>query len=606
MINIPLTSTFKNTGFKQAEKSIGALEKSTGRLASALVATFSARQLGRFAKTSVMAASRLEESMSKVGVVFGNTAAQVESFGRSSAANLGISSSAALEAAGTYGNLLQAFGVGQTQAKDMSLALVQLAADMASFNNTPIDQAITALRSGLSGETEPLKRFGVALTDARLRAEALNMGLVATTKEALGPAIKAQAAYSLIMKDTALAQGDFKRTSDGVANSLRIISASAENATAIIGEGLITSLNMLVDRKEGVAALAESFEEMARFISDVTVGTGVLTQKLTSLFGILPESRRLNPSEIITTFPLFQFLARLGEAENRAARLAEIGLGDRQSPRVAEMQFALDVKRWRQQQKALEKLRKEQERIAKAEKAARLEAERRKKILEKLAKASDILDTEKASIEAALKNETLSENEILRLKLKKAILNENADKALELADQLKKSQDELYKLSQFKPADPFQEWLDTLSQIQKALSGLNVPPSVLAQSSTAQGAQSMISLGVSSGNQGLIDAGLGVLSSWINANDLLGSQAELDAERASVVAGLAGAQAEDFAARAGAAAQEAVNMFNLYVTDQLGTITDGAKEQIVKAVIDYSKEGYSTTGWYRTTGNVAL
>ena len=592
MINIPLTSTFKNTGFKQAEKSIGALEKSTGRLASALVATFSARQFGRFAKTSVMAASRLEESMSKVGVVFGNTAAQVESFGRSSAANLGISSSAALEAAGTYGNLLQAFGVGQTQAKDMSLALVQLAADMASFNNTPIDQAITALRSGLSGETEPLKRFGVALTDARLRAEALNMGLVATTKEALGPAIKAQAAYSLIMKDTALAQGDFKRTSDGVANSLRIISASAENATAIIGEGLITSLNMLIDRKEGVAALAESFEDMARFISDVSVGTGVLTQKLTSLFGILPESRTPQLSEIITTFPLFQFLARLGEAENRAARLAEIGVGDRQSPRVAEMQFAQDLKRWKQQQRALEKQRKEQERIAKAEKAARLEAERRKKILEKLSKASDILDTEKASIEAALKNESLSENEILRLKLKKAILDENADKALELADRLKKSQDELYKLAQFKPADPFADWLTSLDELNKriaALSGVTAP--TMAQGEVAR---QVISLGESTGNTEILDTGVKLLSQWLTAGEDAALKAVLESDRAGIEADISGAKAQ----------QMATNI-NINVTGT-GDLSDETKKKIVDTIIDYSSIGYSTSGWYRTTGNVAV
>lgn len=216
------------------------------KVGAAMGATFATAQVAQFAKESVMAASNMAESLSKVRVVFGEGAAEVEKFGKNAAQNLGISNQAALEAAGTYGNLFQAFGLGQGEAQKMSTSLVQLAADMASFNNTSIDQAITALRSGLSGETEPLKRFGVALSEVRLKEEALRMGLIDTTKGTLPAAIKAQASYALIMRDTALAQGDYARTADGTANTMKTLQAKMEDAKVALGDALMPAFRGLL------------------------------------------------------------------------------------------------------------------------------------------------------------------------------------------------------------------------------------------------------------------------------------------------------------------------------------------------------------------------
>jgi hypothetical protein len=182
----------------------------------------------------VQQASNLEESQTKVNTVFKNSAFIVDNFAKTSASSFGITKQAALEAAGTFGNLIQAFGIGEGQAANMSVTLLALAADLASFNNTPIEEAIVALRSGLSGEAEPLKRFGVAINDVRLKQEALNMGLY-DGKGALDITAKTQAAYALILKDTNLAQGDFARTSDGFANQMRILQASLSDAATEVG-----------------------------------------------------------------------------------------------------------------------------------------------------------------------------------------------------------------------------------------------------------------------------------------------------------------------------------------------------------------------------------
>lgn len=263
-----------STGFTNF---VGTLKK----VGAAMGATFAASQVAAFAKESVMAASNMAESLSKVQVVFGDGAAEVEKFGQSAASNLGISNQAALEAAGTYGNLFQAFGLGQGESQKMSMSLVQLAADMASFNNTSIDQAITALRSGLSGETEPLKRFGVALSEVRLKEEALRMGLIKTTSGTLPVAIKSQAAYSLILKDTALAQGDYARTADGTANTMKTLQAKMEDAKVAVGDALMPAFRGLLKILDLIipvlTKLGDFFKKNYDYIQAIAIGVGVAT-----------------------------------------------------------------------------------------------------------------------------------------------------------------------------------------------------------------------------------------------------------------------------------------------------------------------------------------
>ena len=120
------------------------------QVGATLGVAFAGQQVLQFGKDVIMASSNMAESLGKMNVVFGENATVVEGWANKSATSMGLSKQAAVEAAGTYGNLFQAFGLGQDTATDMSTSLVQLASDMASFNNTSIDDAILALRSGLS------------------------------------------------------------------------------------------------------------------------------------------------------------------------------------------------------------------------------------------------------------------------------------------------------------------------------------------------------------------------------------------------------------------------------------------------------------------------
>lgn len=191
------------------------------------------------AMKSLDAASHLAESSSKNEAVFKRQNRTVSAWAKTSVEKFGLSEQAALEYAASYGNLFQAFGLTEKKSASMSRRLTELAVDLASFNNTDVDSALNALQSGMTGEMEPMKRYGATLTDLRMREKARALGLVKDTKHALNPAIKAQAAYALILQDTRKAQGDYARTADGFANKQRRANAEMDNASAKLGTALL-------------------------------------------------------------------------------------------------------------------------------------------------------------------------------------------------------------------------------------------------------------------------------------------------------------------------------------------------------------------------------
>jgi hypothetical protein len=208
-------------------------------LAFAAVAAAAGAMAIKIGVDAVKAASDLSETISKVGVLFGDTADDIEKFADGAASSLGQTKQEALDAAATFATFGKAAGLSGKDLSKFSIDFVKLSSDLASFNNTSPEQAINAIGSALRGEAEPLRQYGVLLDDASLRQAALELGIISTTKNALTPQQKVLAAQALIYKQTSTAQGDFERTSDGLANKTRILTAQLENAKVTIGEALL-------------------------------------------------------------------------------------------------------------------------------------------------------------------------------------------------------------------------------------------------------------------------------------------------------------------------------------------------------------------------------
>jgi hypothetical protein len=199
----------------------------------------------KFGKDAISAASDLSETIAKTGELFGDSTAEIERFAETAATRLGQSKQQALDAAANFAIFGKSAGLAGSDLVKFSTGFTDLASDLASFNNTSPEDAINAIGSALRGEAEPLRRYGVLLNDASLRQAALELGIVSTTKNALTPQQKVLAAQQLIYEQTSVAQGDFARTSDGLANSQRILSAQIENVKTRIGTALLPAATQL-------------------------------------------------------------------------------------------------------------------------------------------------------------------------------------------------------------------------------------------------------------------------------------------------------------------------------------------------------------------------
>jgi hypothetical protein len=268
--------------------------KSVKRIAGLAAGALASRALIDGVKGAVTAASDLNETTSKTQQIFGKSAAAIQAFAQKAPTALGQTKQAALDANATFGLFGKSAGLTGQKLVGFTTNLTTLAGDLASFNNTTPEQAIEALGAALRGESEPIRSYGVLLDDATLKAEAMRLGLVKTAKDGakveaaniratlawkkLTDAIKehgkgsteakaAEAAFltaqgalkkategtvppltqqqkvlaaqSAIMKQTASAQGDFARTSGGLANQQRIAAAQTDKLKVAIGNALL-------------------------------------------------------------------------------------------------------------------------------------------------------------------------------------------------------------------------------------------------------------------------------------------------------------------------------------------------------------------------------
>lgn len=236
------TATGKTAGKGMGGAILGGLKGIAGPIA----ALFAASAIADFFTDSINAASDLAESTNKVQQIFGSATGDIMAFAGQGAKSLGLTQLAARDAASTFGVFGKSAGLSGKDLSGFSIQMTTLATDLASFHNTSPEDAIQAIGAALRGETEPMRRYGVLLDDASMRQEAMRMGLIKTTKQALTPQQKVLAAQSLILKQTADAQGDFARTSDGLANQQRISAALWEDLKGKIGNAFLPAVTAVV------------------------------------------------------------------------------------------------------------------------------------------------------------------------------------------------------------------------------------------------------------------------------------------------------------------------------------------------------------------------
>ena len=221
-----------------ASGSAKGMEQSFGGALKGIAAAFAASQIGKFlvdfGKQAISAASDLAEVQNVVDVTFGESANEINAWAKNAISQFGLTETQAKRFASTMGAMMKSSGIASKDITEMSENLAGLAADMASFYNLDFDEAFNKIRSGISGETEPLKQLGINMSVANLEAFALSQGLKKTFNE-MSQGEQVMLRYQYLMQATSDAQGDFSRTSDGFANGLRLLQSNFESLKTTVG-----------------------------------------------------------------------------------------------------------------------------------------------------------------------------------------------------------------------------------------------------------------------------------------------------------------------------------------------------------------------------------
>jgi len=282
---------------QQTKKATSAVEKQTekiksafGKIGKAVAVAFSVTALISFGKSCIELGSDLAEVQNVVDVTFGAMSETINHFARDALEQFGLSETSAKKYTSTLGAMLKSMGIATNQAAEMSMEMAGLAADMASFYNLETDVAFEKIRSGISGETEPLKQLGINLSVANLEAYALSQGMT-KAYSAMSQQEQAILRYNYLLSVTADAQGDFARTSDGWANQVRILTERFNALKAAIGQGLIAVLTPVIRvLNQLLAKILTVTDAFSNFIAKITGKNTKTTTSVNEMGGALDSA----------------------------------------------------------------------------------------------------------------------------------------------------------------------------------------------------------------------------------------------------------------------------------------------------------------------------
>jgi len=248
-------------GFNSAERRASGLKQKFGQVAAAAGGMLAGAAIAKgveafkgFMSDSSKAASDLNESVNAVQQIFGKSADDILKWGKSNATAFGLSQRAFNELATPLGAGLKNAGLSMQDTTKWTVDLTKRAADMASVFNTSVPDALEAIQAGLRGEADPLERYGVGLSAAKVEAEALTETHKKSAKSLTGQELMT-ARLNLIMKQTNATAGDFANTSDGVANAQRVAAAKTEELQARIGQKLQPAVLLVTKAKMKLAEI---------------------------------------------------------------------------------------------------------------------------------------------------------------------------------------------------------------------------------------------------------------------------------------------------------------------------------------------------------------
>lgn len=265
VIETALDNNGFNKGVDSIKSKVNGLKGVVGKLGAVIASAFAVKSLINFGKECIELGSNVAEVQNVVDTAFGDMAYKAEEFANSAIQNFGMSTLAAKKTASTYMAMAKGMGLNAESASEMAISLAGLTGDVASFYNISQELADVKLKSVFTGETESLKDLGVVMTQANLKAFALEQG-ISKDMSAMSQAELVGLRYNYVLNALSLASGDFAKTSDSWANQTRILSMQWQEFMSVIGQAMTTVLlpvvrvlNQIVSQLISAAKAASAF-----------------------------------------------------------------------------------------------------------------------------------------------------------------------------------------------------------------------------------------------------------------------------------------------------------------------------------------------------------
>jgi len=277
-VRITGDATDFDLALSDAQKSLVKFSKQAAELGKTM-STYVTAPLLAAGAASIKMASDFNESLNKVDVSFKSASGSVTEFAKTSLKSYGIASGTALDMASNFGDMATSMGLGVGEASKLSTSLVGLAGDMASFKNIRIDVAQTALNGIFTGETESLKRLGIVMTEANVKAYAFSQGIT-KQYDTMSQAEKVMLRYQYVMSVTKNAQGDFARTNENAANQMRMFGEGMKQLSAEIGQVMLPAVTSITKAANGMitgfSGASEGTKGFVVALGLIAAGTGPL------------------------------------------------------------------------------------------------------------------------------------------------------------------------------------------------------------------------------------------------------------------------------------------------------------------------------------------
>lgn len=219
-------------------------------------------------------ASDYEENLNKIDVAFGDNSESVKEWANAASEAYGLSKVQATGAASAFGALGKGIGLSDSEAAEMSTTLTGLSADLASYFNTGTDESAKALEGIFTGETEALKKYGVVMSETNLKQFAEDQGLVYAE---MSQGEKTALRYQYVLEKTKDAQGDYSRTSDGTANSIKTFQATLQDLATTIGTNLLPIITPIIQK---VTEWVNKFNELSPQTQKIITIVGLVVAAL--------------------------------------------------------------------------------------------------------------------------------------------------------------------------------------------------------------------------------------------------------------------------------------------------------------------------------------